>query len=153
MLSSGGRIKDLPNARNLLENVIYNFGLKIQPRPNLFCNGKHISWTPCTPKIGLLNAPNRIYLNSKYPSNHLRRHKKIKITEQNSPTYALTWFSTFASIRKTWNLAKEGKQINKHFESFVCIKTWVFSQKLHHKVKPAGTRTTYCALNKVSDWG
>ena len=43
-----------------------------------------------TPKIGFLNAPNRIYLNSKYPSNHLRRHKKIKITEQNSPTYALT---------------------------------------------------------------
>ena len=30
MLSSGGRIKDLPNARNLLENVIYNFGFKIQ---------------------------------------------------------------------------------------------------------------------------
>ena len=30
MLSSGGRIKDLPNAQNLLENVIYNFGFKSQ---------------------------------------------------------------------------------------------------------------------------
>ena len=41
------------------------------------------------------------------------------------------------SYKKTSNRALEGKQINKHSESFLCTVTLFPFRKLHHKVKPA----------------
>ena len=83
-----------------------------------------------------------------YRNNHLRRHKKDKNNRK----------FTYVSVNLIFFLASgkrelESKQINKHLESFVCIETLFFSQELHHKVKPAGARTRYCTLNKVSELG
>ena len=61
----------------LLLNIIYNCGFKIQPVDRnfwwlllllffFFAIQKNISCTPCTPKISLLNALNRVCVSSKY---------------------------------------------------------------------------------------
>ena len=57
----------------LLWNIIYNCGFKVQPvGRNLlwlfffFAIQKNIPCTPCTPKISLLNALNRVCVSSKY---------------------------------------------------------------------------------------
>ena len=56
-----------PSTQNLLWNIIYNFGFKIQPVDWIFfASRKNISCTPCTPKISFLDALNRIRLNSTY---------------------------------------------------------------------------------------
>ena len=56
-----GWTKDIVCMQNLLWYVIYNFSFKIQPVDrNVFASRKNISCTLCIPKIGFLNALNRI---------------------------------------------------------------------------------------------
>ena len=74
-----------------------------------------------------------------YPNN-VRRHKKPQIAEQTSPTFALTIFQRSTSIRKTSNRASEGKQINKDWESFVCIVTLLVLTKIISQRKTGRTQ-------------
>ena len=56
-----GWTKEIVYMQNLLWYVIYNFSFKIQPVDrNVFASRKNISCTLCIPKIGFLNALNRI---------------------------------------------------------------------------------------------
>lgn len=65
-----------------------------------------------------------------YPSN-LRRHK-----EGTNNRTKFTYVHVNLIFKPSLESGKEGKQTNKHRESFICIVTF-FLRKLYHKVKSA----------------
>ena len=78
-----------------------------------------------------------------YPGN-LRRHQK----DTNNRT-KFTYVRVNLIFQPSLAPGKPRLELNIHWESFVCIVAIFSSRKLHHKVKPAGPRTTYCSYQKL----